>query len=115
MSNNEWVQEGTPRDDAEWTEEADDYGVPVEPAEWDDYSDEQAMPVPPRPVQPEPEPEPEGEEAVEVAVENQPTAPDPDEVLAAEDEPVVVEEPGLEEEQVDIEAKTRIATAAAAM
>ncbi|MHA6512680.1 DoxX family protein [Tessaracoccus sp. Z1128] len=51
MSNNDWVQQGTPRDE-EWTAEEDDYGVPVEPAEWDDYSSEQTVPVPPAPSQP---------------------------------------------------------------
>lgn len=54
MSNNDWIQEGTPRDE-EWTAEQDDYGVPVEPAEWDDYSSEQTVPVPPAPSQPAPE------------------------------------------------------------
>ncbi|SDZ01780.1 Uncharacterized membrane protein YphA, DoxX/SURF4 family [Tessaracoccus flavus] len=43
MSNNDWVQEGTPRD-AEWEAEQDDYGVPLE--QWDDYAAEQAVPVP---------------------------------------------------------------------
>lgn len=43
MSNNDWVQEGTPRD-ADWAAEEDDYGVPLE--QWDDYSSEQAVPVP---------------------------------------------------------------------
>lgn len=57
MSNNDWVQQGTPRDD-EWTAEQDDYGVPVEPAEWDDYASEQTVPVPPAPAQPEPVEEP---------------------------------------------------------
>lgn len=57
MSNNDWVQQGTPRDD-EWTAEQDDYGVPVEPAEWDDYASEQTVPVPPAPAQPEPVDEP---------------------------------------------------------
>lgn len=57
MSNNDWVQQGTPRDD-EWTTEQDDYGVPVEPAEWDDYASEQTVPVPPAPAQPEPVDEP---------------------------------------------------------
>ncbi|HSO68579.1 MAG TPA: DoxX family membrane protein [Arachnia sp.] len=51
MSNNDWVQESTPRDE-EWTAEQDEYGVPVEPAEWDDYASEQTVPVPPAPVQP---------------------------------------------------------------
>ena len=54
MSNNDWIQEGTPRDE-EWTAEQDDYGVPVEPAEWDDYASEQTVPVPPAPSQPAPE------------------------------------------------------------
>ena len=75
MSNNEWVQEGTPRDDAEWTEEADDYGVPVEPAEWDDYSNEQAMPVPPRPVKPEADAAPAAETPAEVDQIEEPTLP----------------------------------------
>ena len=57
MSNNEWIQEGTPRDE-EWTAEQDDYGVPVEPSEWDDYASEQTVPVPPAPSQPVPEPAP---------------------------------------------------------
>jgi len=57
MSNNDWVQQGTPRDD-EWTAEQDDYGVPVEPAEWDDYASEQTVSVPPAPAQPEPVEEP---------------------------------------------------------
>ena len=62
MSNNEWVQEGTPRD-ASWSQEPDEYGTPVSPTEWDDYSTEQAVPVP-RPRIPEPvEPEPVVEEA----------------------------------------------------
>lgn len=40
---NDWVKEGTPRED--W--EADtDYGVEIDPAEWDDYSEEQAVHVP---------------------------------------------------------------------
>lgn len=52
MSNNDWVQQGTPRDE-EWTAEEDDYGVPVAPAEWDDYASEQTVPVPPAPTQPE--------------------------------------------------------------
>lgn len=43
MSNNDWVQQGTPRD-AEWEAEQDDYGVPLE--QWDDYAAEQAVPVP---------------------------------------------------------------------
>lgn len=53
MSNNEWVQEGTPRDADDWSEDQNDYGVPVEP--WDDYSSEQGVPVPPpaAPGQPE--------------------------------------------------------------
>lgn len=54
MSNNDWIQEGTPRDE-EWTAEQDDYGVPVEPAEWDDYASEQTVPVPPAPSQPAPD------------------------------------------------------------
>lgn len=41
-NSNDWVREGTPRED--W--EADtDYGVEVDPAEWDDYAQEQAVPV----------------------------------------------------------------------
>ncbi|HMS36758.1 MAG TPA: hypothetical protein PKA93_06325 [Arachnia sp.] len=40
MSNNDWVQAGTPRED-EWADEQDEYGVPVSPVEWDDYAAEQ--------------------------------------------------------------------------
>lgn len=40
---NDWVKEGTPRED--WDVDTD-YGVEVDPAEWDDYSEEQAVPVP---------------------------------------------------------------------
>lgn len=126
MSNNEWVQEGTPRDDAEWTEETDEYGVPVEPAEWDDYSNEQAMPVPPRPVQPEPVVE---EPAADDQVTDEPvasddvsleepvlpidehednvtreTAPDPDDVVVGEDEPVAATDQVDDADQVDAEA-----------
>ena len=67
MSNNDWVQEGTPRE-AEWEAEQDDYGVPLE--QWDDYSAEQAVPVP------APQPRPED------GVETQQTAPDPEDVAA---------------------------------
>ncbi|SHJ17523.1 Uncharacterized membrane protein YphA, DoxX/SURF4 family [Tessaracoccus bendigoensis DSM 12906] len=49
MSNNEWVQEGTPREADEWAMVQDDYGVPVPPAEWDDNSAEQRKPVPATP------------------------------------------------------------------
>lgn len=49
MSNNEWVQEGTPREADEWAMGQDDYGVPVPPAEWDDNSAEQREPVPATP------------------------------------------------------------------
>ena len=42
MSNNDWVQAGTPRED-EWADEQDDYGVPVSPVEWDDYAAEQSV------------------------------------------------------------------------
>lgn len=45
MSNNDWVQAGTPRED-EWADEQDEYGVPVSPVEWDDYAAEQSVPVP---------------------------------------------------------------------
>lgn len=83
MSNNDWVQEGTPRD-ADWPVE-DDYGVPLEPAEWDDYSAEQAVPVPP--------PAPERTDADGADV---PTAPDPDDVVA--DEPTLGDERGLSSE-----------------
>ena len=41
-NSNDWVQEGTPRED--WDSDTD-YGVEVDPAEWDDYSQEQAVPV----------------------------------------------------------------------
>ncbi|MHA6508637.1 DoxX family protein [Tessaracoccus sp. Y1736] len=74
MSNNDWVQEGTPRDE-EWTAEQDEYGVPVEPAEWDDYASEQTVPVPPAPIQPaaEVEPvEPTQEEPMAVEADQQP-------------------------------------------
>lgn len=61
MSNNDWVQEGTPRD-ADWAAEEDDYGVPLE--QWDDYSSEQAVPVPtPQPEASSVETAPEPEEA----------------------------------------------------
>ena len=95
MSNNDWVQEGTPRDE-EWTAEQDEYGVPVEPAEWDDYASEQTVPVPPAPVQPaaeveQGEPPVTGEdgdgEAVEPAQEEPPAAEanqQPDEEWQAE-------------------------------
>ena len=46
-SNNEWVKEGTPRED--WDTDTD-YGVEIHPTEWDDYSDEQAVPVPTPPA-----------------------------------------------------------------
>lgn len=42
-NSNEWVREGTPRED--WDTDTD-YGVAMDPAEWDDYSQEQAVPVP---------------------------------------------------------------------
>lgn len=87
MSNNEWVQEGTPRD-AEWSAE-DDYGVPLEPTEWDDYSAEQAVPVPP--------PAPTDETPAEGA--DVTTAPDPDDVVAGSEEPIVADEPTLGDEQ----------------
>lgn len=77
MSNNEWVQEGTPRD-ASWSQEPDEYGTPVSPTEWDDYSTEQAVPVPrprvPEPVKPSAETAP---EPVETAPDPVETAPDP--------------------------------------
>ena len=100
MSNNEWVQEGTPRDDAEWTEETDDYGVPVEPAEWDDYSAEQAVPVPapPAPAEPRDEPVLPAEEQVTDHA-NLTTAPEPRDVAGA-DEPAPTVELGETPEEV---------------
>lgn len=41
-NSNDWVREGTPRED--WDADTD-YGVEVDPAEWDDYAQEQAVPV----------------------------------------------------------------------
>lgn len=57
---NDWVKEGTPRED--WDRDTD-YGVEINPAEWNDYSEEQAVPVPTpaaakeyqRPAEPRPE------------------------------------------------------------
>ncbi|MBB1484039.1 DoxX family membrane protein [Tessaracoccus sp. MC1865] len=108
MSNNDWVQEGTPHDSAEWTEEADDYGVPVEPTEWDDYSSEQAMPAPNPPAQPEtpeqpvlPETPQDGASDESVAERSSlPTAPDPDDAVAGEDQPVSTVELGETPEEI---------------
>lgn len=81
---NDWVKEGTPRD--EWDADTD-YGVEVEPGEWDDYSEEQAVPVPTppaakdyQPPAPEPEPTPEPEPEPEAAHE---PAPEPEVETAA--------------------------------
>lgn len=82
MSNNDWVQEGTPRE-PEWAAEVDEYGVPVEPAEWDDYSAEQAVPVP------TPAAAPSEEYSEEIATAE--TAPEPADVSAGEDVPVAAE------------------------
>lgn len=68
MSNNDWVQQGTPREADDWGQEQDDYGVPVETAEWDDYSSEQTVPVP-TPHHPEPEAVVEEPSVAEPAVE----------------------------------------------
>lgn len=83
MSNNEWVQEGTPRE-PDWSAEQDDYGVPVSPAaDWDDYAEEQAVPVPepPAPVLDDAEPvaeEPADEPEAEQPADEPADAPEPE-------------------------------------
>lgn len=75
MSNNDWVQQGTPRNE-EWAAE-DDYGVPVEPEEWDDYASDQTVAVPAAPAA-EPEvPVAGSEPAARSAVPDIPEAPEP--------------------------------------
>ncbi len=96
MSNNDWVQQGTPRD-GEWAAE-DDYGVPVEPEEWDDYASEQTVAVPPAPSS-EPEAEPEAEAEAEPEPEATVTAAEESsEVESAGDEPPVADERTPDEE-----------------
>lgn len=52
MSNNDWVQQSTPREpNTDWPAEDTEYGIPLD--EWDDYATEQAVPVP----APQPQPE----------------------------------------------------------
>lgn len=78
MSGNDWVQEGTPKESDDWSQEQDDYGVPVE-TDWNDYSSEQTVPVPtPRPAEPEPEPIIEPEPVVEVEQPAAESAPEPE-------------------------------------
>ena len=119
MSNNDWVQAHTPRED-EWADEQTDYGVPVSPVEWDDYAAEQSVPVPP-PVVAEPEPyvepaaepeiadEPEADEQVFVAEEqSEPAAEEWTEEVVAEETAVVEDGPAVEdvpvvEETVEID------------
>ncbi|NLE96758.1 MAG: DoxX family membrane protein [Propionibacterium sp.] len=76
---NDWVKEGTPRE--EWDADTD-YGVEVTPSEWDDYSEEQAVPVP----------------TPAAAMDYQPPAPEPElepePDFAEEREPEVYDEPG---------------------
>ncbi|WP_297740965.1 hypothetical protein [uncultured Tessaracoccus sp.] len=93
-NSNDWVREGTPRED--WDADTD-YGVEVDPAEWDDYAQEQAVPVrtpeaareyvpPMRRAQ---HSEPEEEESVEqtqVVAEEVPDAVEPDAGISAVDE-----------------------------
>lgn len=101
MSNNDWVQAGTPRED-EWADEQDDYGVPVSPVEWDDYAAEQSVPVPqPVAVEPEAVVEPESEVAVEPEPEvSEPEAAvDPEPEVEPEPEAVVVSEPEVAVEE----------------
>lgn len=102
MSNNQWVQQGTPRDADDWANAQDDYGIPVEPVEWDDYSSEQRMPVPERPTHAEfgqedavPE-EPSDDrpaQASEPAAETVLPEPEPE----PEPEPVTDEAPGIDD------------------
>lgn len=105
MSNNDWVQAGTPRED-EWADEQDEYGVPVSPVEWDDYAAEQSVPVP-QPVAAEPEvAEPEAapeRAAVEEAVEDEaPAEPEP-EADVEEQARALFEEAPVVEETVEID------------
>lgn len=120
-NSNDWVREGTPRED--W--EADtDYGVEVDPAEWDDYAQEQAVPVrtpeaardyvPPTQQEQQPEPE-QPVEPAPMAHEEASDAPQPegvtstlDEAPEAEAEPQLAEpEPHLERDDVRPEEPVR--------
>ena len=91
-NSNDWVREGTPRED--WDADTD-YGVEVDPAEWDDYAQEQAVPVrtpeaardyvPPTQQEPQPEPE-QPVEQEQVAGEDAPDVPQPDAATPTVDE-----------------------------
>ena len=91
MSNNDWVQAGTPRED-EWADEQDEYGVPVSPVEWDDYAAEQSVPVPEPAAAEEPLVELGGEEEAPVS---QPV----DEAPVAEEAPA---EPAVDEPELPV-------------
>ena len=113
-NSNDWVREGTPRED--WDADTD-YGVEVDPAEWDDYAQEQAVPVrtpeaardyvPPTQQEPQTELQ-EPVEQVQVAGEEVSDAPQPDAATPTVDEspeneaqPVVVQpEPHAERDDV---------------
>lgn len=97
-NSNEWVREGTPRED--WDSDTD-YGVEVDPAEWDDYAEEQAVPVrTPEaardyvPPTPQAEPEPAQREAVTDPVDEKPA--DTTQQAEAVPEPEVSQEPRQE-------------------
>ncbi|MFT3887911.1 MAG: DoxX family protein [Arachnia sp.] len=108
MSNNDWVQAGTPRED-DWADEQDDYGVPVSPVEWDDYAAEQSVPVPVPDVEPAQEPDAEPQPDVEPQPEAEPE-PEPEPEVDAEPEPeaefeaLPVDEPQAEEPEVEAPA-----------
>ena len=91
MSNNDWVQADTPRED-EWADEQNDYGVPVSPVEWDDYAAEQSVPVP-QPAAADPEEPPVDEPLVEPGRDvGAPVSKPMDSAQDAEEEPEALTE-----------------------
>lgn len=121
-NSNDWVREGTPRED--WDADTD-YGVEVDPAEWDDYAQEQAVPVrtpeaardyvPPTQQEQQSEPQ-EPVEQAQVADEEASDAPQPDAATPTVDEaPATDSAPATvvsEDDARDTEASERQAAAA---